>query len=56
LIRVVIETPVHLTKRQRELLEEFQSIQETEGHKQSPKKKGFFEGVKSFFDDLGLGN
>lgn len=50
LCRVIVETPVHLTKRQRELLEEFQVIHEQEGYKQSPRRKGWFDNMKSFFD------
>ena len=49
--RVVVETPVKLDKRQRELLEEFRtSLQGDSSH--SPKANGFFEGVKRFFNDL----
>lgn len=49
--RVVVETPVNLDKRQRELLEEFRnSLQSDSSH--SPKAKGWFDGVKRFFDDL----
>ena len=48
--RVVVETPVNLTKRQRELLREFQM--EDQGDQQNPKKHSWFEGVKSFFDDM----
>jgi len=48
--RVVVETPVNLTKRQKELLREFQ--QEEQGSQQNPKKHSWFEGVKSFFDDM----
>lgn len=49
--RVVVETPVNLDKRQRELLEEFRStLQSDTSH--SPKAKGWFDGVKRFFDDL----
>lgn len=49
--RVVVETPVNLDKRQRELLEEFRSsLQGDSSH--SPKASGWFEGVKRFFDDL----
>lgn len=52
LVRVVVETPVKLSGRQRELLREFQS--ETEGKNQthSPKKHGFFDSVKKFFEDM----
>ena len=49
--RVAVETPVHLDKRQRELLEEFrQSLEGDSSH--SPKANGWFEGVKRFFGDL----
>ncbi len=49
--RVAVETPVHLGKRQRELLEEFrQSLEGDSSH--SPKANGWFEGVKRFFGDL----
>lgn len=49
--RVAVETPVHLDKRQRELLEEFrQSLAGNSSH--SPKANGWFEGVKRFFGDL----
>jgi molecular chaperone DnaJ len=51
LCRVVVETPVQLTRRQKELLQEFQTIGESEGS-QSPKKTSWFDGVKKFVDDL----
>ncbi len=50
--KVVIETPVNLSKEQEELLRQFE---ETMGKKRShhnPKETGFFKGVKQFFDDL----
>ncbi|HLT04165.1 MAG TPA: molecular chaperone DnaJ [Pseudomonas sp.] len=48
--RVVVETPVKLDKRQRELLEEFRgSLQSDSSH--SPRASGWFEGMKRFFDD-----
>ncbi|MFQ3260499.1 molecular chaperone DnaJ [Reinekea sp.] len=50
LCRVVVETPVHLTSKQKELLREFQ--ESTEGKKHSPKSKGWFDGVKKFFDEI----
>ena len=52
LCRVIIETPVNLSKDQKELLKQFQESLEKEGHRQSPKKSGWFDGVKSFFDDM----
>ena len=48
--RVVVETPVNLTSRQKELLEELQ--ESLEGKKHSPKSKGWFDGVKKFFGEI----
>lgn len=48
-IQVAVETPQNLTRRQRELLEEF----EAEGQKHdrgSPEHEGFFAKVKEFFE------
>jgi molecular chaperone DnaJ len=46
-IQVEVETPKNLTRRQRELLEEF----EKESHKgTSPESHGFFARVKEFFE------
>jgi molecular chaperone DnaJ len=48
-IQVSVETPQHLTKRQRELLEEFEA--EAKGHpKGNPESEGFFAKVREFFD------
>ena len=52
LCRVVVETPVNLTKRQRELLEELRQTLEAEGSSQSPRAKSWFDGVKNFFEDM----
>ena len=49
-IQVQVETPVHLTKRQQELLKEFE--QESEHQKQNPESHGFFARVKEFWEDL----
>jgi len=48
-IQVAVETPRNLTRRQRELLEEFQRDQSTDTH---PDAQGFFARVKDFFDGL----
>jgi len=48
-IQVVIETPQKLTKRQRELLEEFQQISSDENN---PETTGFFSRMKNIFDGL----
>ncbi|MBP7370359.1 MAG: molecular chaperone DnaJ, partial [Arenimonas sp.] len=53
LCRVVVETPVNLTAKQRDLLQEFeQTFEGEEGAKHSPKSSGFFDGVKSFLDRI----
>ncbi|HUN39636.1 MAG TPA: molecular chaperone DnaJ [Acetobacteraceae bacterium] len=48
-IQVAVETPQNLTRRQRELMEEFEA--ESEKHaKGSPEHEGFFAKVKEFFE------
>jgi molecular chaperone DnaJ len=51
-IHAKVETPQAMTRRQRELMEEFEA--EARGHaKGSPEHEGFFAKVKDFFDSLG---
>ena len=53
--RVIVETPVNLSKKQKDVLREFQKTLEQDGdQKHAPKKHSWFEGVKSFFDDMKL--
>jgi molecular chaperone DnaJ len=49
-VETAVETPVHLSKRQKELLEEF----ERAGRKEetSPESEGFFAKVREFWNDL----
>ncbi|MEJ2041722.1 MAG: molecular chaperone DnaJ [Reinekea sp.] len=47
--RVVVETPINLTARQKELLTELQAS--LDGKRHSPKSKGWFDGVKKFFGE-----
>jgi molecular chaperone DnaJ len=49
-VHAVVETPVNLTKRQQELLREFDK--EGENRKTNPESEGFFARVKEFFEDL----
>jgi len=49
-IQVAIETPQHLTRRQRELLEEFEAEANGKG---SPESEGFFAKVREFFEGGG---
>lgn len=54
LCRVIVETPVRLGERQKELLKELQESfgDENASGQNSPRSKSFFEGVRRFFDDL----
>ena len=52
LCRVILETPVNLSKDQRDLLQQFQDSLSKEHHRHAPKKNSWFDGVKKFFDDM----
>jgi molecular chaperone DnaJ len=47
---VVVETPVKLTARQRELLQEFEAISQKDAGRHNPRAKGWFDKVKEFFE------
>jgi molecular chaperone DnaJ len=49
-VQVVVETPQNLTKKQKELLTEFEKMSSKETYRESA---GFFAKVKEFFDGLG---
>ena len=51
LCKVVVETPVKLTDRQKELLDELKSSL-SGSDKHSPREKSWFDGVKDFIDGL----
>lgn len=46
LVRVIVETPTHLTEKQKEML---QAFSKTEGVDNLPSKKNFMEKIKDFF-------
>jgi molecular chaperone DnaJ len=46
---VVVETPVRLTERQKELLRELEEINIRDGDKHTPRAKSFFDKVRDFF-------
>jgi molecular chaperone DnaJ len=49
MVRAVVETPVGLTSRQQELLEEFAQISgETVAH---PRKRGFLDQLRALFKE-----
>ena len=49
-VQIVVETPQNLSRRQRDLLEEFERVSEDENN---PESAGFFSRVKDFFETLG---
>lgn len=46
LIRVIVETPVKLSEKQKELLRDFEKLETPSNH---PRKKTFFDKIKTFF-------
>jgi len=51
--RVIVETPVRLTKRQRELLGEFEAtFDEGDAANHSPQNSGWLDSVKQFWDRI----
>jgi len=51
--KVVVETPVNLSDKQKDLLRQLDESWGGESEaRHRPKSKGFFDGVKKFFDDL----
>ena len=50
--RVVVETPVNLNKRQKELLQQFAETLQGAGSHHSPKASSWLDGVKKFFEDM----
>jgi molecular chaperone DnaJ len=49
LCEVVIETPVRLTERQKELLRELEDINHKDSNRHNPRAKSFMEKVREFF-------
>jgi len=47
---VVVETPVSLTERQRQLLREFESISQQDSARHNPRAKSWLDKVKEFFE------
>jgi len=49
LCEVVVETPVRLTERQKELLRELEDINREDGSRHNPRARSFMEKVREFF-------
>ena len=52
LCKVVVETPVNLSKDQKELLKQFQNSLTKAGSRNSPKESSWFDGVKKFWENM----
>ncbi len=50
--RVVVETPVNLTKKQKQLLKEFEASMKDDSVNHSPRASSWLDGVKKFFEDM----
>lgn len=50
--RVIIETPVNLTRRQKELLQEFEKTLEESAEKHNPQAHSWLDSVKTFFENM----
>jgi molecular chaperone DnaJ len=51
--RVVVETPVNLTREQKELLKGFEASLRTDAKRHHPREDSWLDGVKRFFSSLG---
>lgn len=52
LCKVVVETPVNLSREQKELLTQLQESLENAKTNHSPRSSSWFDGVKKFFEDM----
>ena len=52
LCRINIETPVNLTKEQKELLQQFADSMEAGGKRHTPQEGSWLDGVKKFFEEM----
>ncbi len=50
--RVVVETPVNLSREQKDLLRELEKTMEASGGHHSPRTSTWVDGVKRFFEDM----
>jgi len=51
-VEVAVETPVKLTKEQKDILKQFEAAGGGDVEAHSPQSQGFFSKVKDFFEDL----
>jgi molecular chaperone DnaJ len=49
LCELVVETPVRLTDRQKDILKELEEINKKDGPRHNPRAKSFMDKVREFF-------
>jgi molecular chaperone DnaJ len=54
LCRVMVETPIHLTEKQKDLLRQLDESMRGAGGKHSPQSSNWVAGVKKFFEGMGF--
>lgn len=54
LCRINIETPVNLSREQKEVLEKFDEAVKSDNKNHSPQQRSWFDRVKNFFDEMKL--
>jgi molecular chaperone DnaJ len=52
LCRINIETPVNLTKEQKDLLQQFADTMAAGGKRHTPQEGSWLDGVKKFFEEM----
>lgn len=52
LCKIVVETPVNMTNKQKELMKELDDSMQEDGIKHSPRAASWLDGVKKFFEDM----
>lgn len=50
--RVNVETPVHLTSKQKDILRQFEESLDENAKRHSPREHGWIDGAKGFFEDM----
>ncbi len=56
MVRVTAETPVRLSREQRDLLKKFEDSLHSSSVSHSPREHSWLDGVKAFFEKLGAGD
>lgn len=52
LCKVVVETPINLTEKQKDLLRQLDHSMGEDNNKHNPQSRSWMDGVKKFFDDM----